>query len=173
MLKRINKFKENGKANKGEYIVQAAPVTVGKNTYAKLANDKWVKKESISGYDTGGYTGDWKSSEGRLAFLHQKELVLNAKDTENMLKMLDISRSMTSVISSVSNKIKDMMYQIDKANYIRNMNSRTQLQDVSNQLEQKVHIEATFPNVSQSHEIEDAFNNLINIAAQRAYRTKR
>lgn len=172
-VKGKNKFKENGKANKGEYIVQAAPVTVGKNTYAKLANDKWVKKESISGYDTGGYTGDWKSSEGRLAFLHQKELVLNAKDTENMLKMLDISRSMTSVISSVSNKIKDMMYQIDKTNYIKNMNSKTQLQDISNQLEQSVHIEATFPNVSQSHEIEDAFNNLINIAAQRAYRTKR
>ena len=89
-----------------------------------------------------------------------------------MLKMLDISRSMTSVISSVSNKIKDMMYQIDKTNYIRNMNSKTQLQDVSNQLEQNVHIEATFPNVSQSHEIEDAFNNLINIAAQRAYKQR-
>ena len=172
-VKGKNKFKKNGKANKGEYIVQAAPVTVDKSTYAELAKDKWVKKGSISGYDTGGYTGDWKSSEGRLAFLHQKELVLNAKDTENMLKMLDISRSMTSVISSVSNKIKDMIYQIDKANYTRNMNSRTQLQDASNQLEQKVHIEATFPNVSQSHEIEDAFNNLINIAAQRAYRTKR
>ena len=172
-VKGKNKFKENGKANKGEYIVQAAPVTVGKNIYAELAKDKWVKKGSISGYDTGGYTGDWKSSEGRLAFLHQKELVLNAKDTENMLKMLDISRSMTSVISSVSNKIKDMIYQIDKANYTRNMNSRTQLQDASNQLEQKVHIEATFPNVSQSHEIEDAFNNLINIAAQRAYRNRR
>jgi hypothetical protein len=38
------------------------------------------------------------------------------------------------------------------------------------ELEQNVHIEATFPNVSQSHEIEDAFNNLINIAAQRAYK---
>ena len=87
--------------------------------------------------------------------------------------MLVISSSITSVISSVSDKIKDMMYQIDKANYIRNMNSRTQLQDVSNQLEQNVHIEATFPNVSQSHEIEDAFNNLINIAAQRAYRSNR
>ena len=172
-VKGKNKFKKNGKTSKGEYIVQAAPVTVGKSTYAKLANDKWVKKESISGYDTGGYTGDWKSSEGRLAFLHQKELVLNAKDTENMLKMLDISRSMTSVMSSVSNKIKDMMYQIDKTNSIKNMNSKTQLQDISNQLEQSVHIEATFPNVSQSHEIEDAFNNLINIAAQRAYRTKR
>ena len=172
-VKGKNKFKKNGKANKGEYIVQAAPVTVGKNIYAELAKDKWVKKESISGYDTGGYTGDWKSSEGRLAFLHQKELVLNAKDTENMLKMLDISRSMTSVMSSVSNKIKDMMYQIDKANYTRNMNSRTQLQDASNQLEQNIHIEATFPNVSQSHEIEDAFNNLINIAAQRAYRNRR
>jgi len=31
-------------------------------------------------YDTGGYTGEW-SNDGRLAFLHQKELVLNAEDT--------------------------------------------------------------------------------------------
>ena len=43
----------------------------------------YIKKSSI-GYDTGGYTGDW-SGEGRLAMLHQKELVLNKKDTANML----------------------------------------------------------------------------------------
>ena len=147
--------------------VKEGPKDYDKLKYYKVkGSDYWIRQNSISGYDTGGYTGDWKSSEGRLAFLHQKELVLNAKDTENMLKMLDISRSMTSVMSSVSNKIKDMIYQIDKANYIRNMNSRTQLQDISNQLEQKVHIEATFPNVSQSHEIEDAFADTTNLNSE-------
>ena len=176
--KKMVAFKKDGKEQRFKVgiktTVKEGPKNYDKLKYYKVkGSDYWIRQNSISGYDTGGYTGDWKSSEGRLAFLHQKELVLNAKDTENMLKMLDISRSMTSVISSVSDKIKDMIYQIDKANYIRNMNSRTQLQDISNQLEQKVHIEATFPNVSQSHEIEDAFNNLINIAAQRAYRTKR
>ena len=43
----------------------------------------------------------------------------------------------------------------------------------SDTLEQDVHIEAHFPNVQNSSEIEDAFNNLVNIASQRAYRTKR
>ena len=170
------------KAKKGEtYVVQTAPVE-GKDgnkknaTFIKLGSKKWVKSTDIkeSSFDTGGYTGDWKTSEGRLAFLHKKELVLNAKDTENMLKMLDISRSMTSVMSSVSNKIKDMMYHIDKANNIKEMsNHKMRESELVGQLEQNVHIEATFPNVSQSHEIETAFNNLINVAAQRAYKTRR
>lgn len=39
-------------------------------------------------------------------------------------------------------------------------------------LEQNVHIEANFPNVTSSHEIEDAINNLNNIASQRIGRRK-
>jgi len=35
-------------------------------------------------------------------------------------------------------------------------------------LEQNVHIDATFPNVNSKQEIEDAFNDLVNLAAQRA-----
>jgi hypothetical protein len=34
------------------------------------------------------------------------------------------------------------------------------------QLEQNVHIEANFPNVTQSNEIEMAFDNLVNKASQ-------
>ena len=37
-------------------------------------------------------------------------------------------------------------------------------------LEQNVHIEANFPNVTNSHEIEDAINNLVNVASQRIRR---
>ena len=42
------------------------------------------------------YTGSWNGPDleenGRLAFLHQKELVLNASDTENFLSAVDMVR---------------------------------------------------------------------------------
>ena len=54
---------------------------------------------NLSMYDTGGYTGNWKSSEGRLAILHQKELVLNEDDTDKMLKTVDIVRNISNVVN--------------------------------------------------------------------------
>ena len=39
-------------------------------------------------------------------------------------------------------------------------------------LEQNVHIDAQFPNVHDSAEIENALNNLINAASQRIYERK-
>jgi hypothetical protein len=39
-------------------------------------------------------------------------------------------------------------------------------------LEQNVHIDADFPNVSDSREIEMAFENLINVASQYAYQNR-
>jgi len=41
------------------------------------------------GYDTGGYTGEW-GPEGKLALLHQKELILNKDDTSNFLSALGL-----------------------------------------------------------------------------------
>jgi hypothetical protein len=49
------------------------------------------------GFDTGGYTGDWGSSK-KLAFLHEKELVLNADDTKNILSAVDMIRSISKTI---------------------------------------------------------------------------
>jgi hypothetical protein len=45
-------------------------------------------------FDTGGYTGEW-GPEGRLAMLHQKEIVLNAHDTENFLAAIGIVRDIS------------------------------------------------------------------------------
>ena len=45
---------------------------------------KLKKGTKYFAFDTGGYTGSW-GPEGRLAMLHQKEIVLNAQDTENLL----------------------------------------------------------------------------------------
>jgi hypothetical protein len=42
-------------------------------------------------FDTGGYTGDWGTT-GRLAVLHEKELVLNKEDTTKILNAVEIAR---------------------------------------------------------------------------------
>lgn len=121
----------------------------------------WVKKSQLKGYDTGGYTGAW-GDEGRLALLHQKELVLNAQDTQNMLSAVDILRDITN---SIGNTMLNRLAQLNAGAKGVLANSE------KDALEQNVHIEATFPNVQNSNEIEEALGNLINIAAQRAYRT--
>jgi hypothetical protein len=59
-------------------------------------------------FDTGGYTGEW-GKEGRLALLHEKELVLNKNDTSNILDAVKISRSVDDKISSM---ITDTNYKL-------------------------------------------------------------
>jgi len=49
----------------------------------------WVKKTDLEGFDTGGYTGSW-GPYGKLAMLHEKELVLNAHDTDNFLNTMEV-----------------------------------------------------------------------------------
>lgn len=129
----------------------------------------WLTQNQISGYDTGGYTGNWGNSNGKLAVLHQKELILNAQDTENMLTAVSIVRDIAGVLDNMQSS---MMSRVMGLSSGFNM-PISDISAASDTLEQDVHIEAHFPNVQNSSEIEDAFNNLVNIASQRAYRTKR
>jgi hypothetical protein len=108
---------------------------------------------------TGGYTGAWNSSGGKIGILHQKELVLNARDTENILGAVEIMRSVTN---SIYNSIFERVAQIQSGFGINHPELENGV------LEQNVHIEANFPNVQKSSEIEEAIKNLSNIAAQRA-----
>ena len=117
----------------------------------------WIKRSQLSGYDTGGYTGEWGNT-GRLALLHQKELVLNAQDTQNILGAVNIMRTITDTLG---NKIFNRLANATAGNPFGE-------NGFDNMLNQNVHIEAQFPNVTNSHEIEDALNNLVNMAAQRA-----
>ena len=116
----------------------------------------WLKLDQLRGYDTGGYTGDWDNS-GRLALLHQKELVLNAKDTENMLNTVAIMRSLAYSLGT------DMLARMAGASAQGYSNGGSG----STPLEQNVHIDAQFPNVRNAAEIEEALNNLVNAASQR------
>lgn len=111
-------------------------------------------------FDTGGYTGNWGSS-GRLAMLHQKELVLNESDTANMLTAVQITRAMLDTIDLNARQASFGLGNL-VASGIRDDKSQT--------LQQEVKITAEFPNVQDHTEIEQAFNNLINQASQYANR---
>lgn len=120
----------------------------------------WANKKAVK-YDTGGYTGDWNSTDGKLAFLHKKELILNAKDTENMLTAINQLRTM-DLSADASNALANL---IDKySSQVRDMVSNN-----NKEIQQKVSIEASFPNATNRTEIEAAFDSLINRASQYAW----
>ena len=120
----------------------------------------WLKGSKTAskwlyGYATGGYTGNWGTSDGKVALLHEKELVLNKKDTANILDSVNIVRDMNNQIN------RNIRY----ASFAQQVAAQIKGQ-LQNELKQNVEIQATFPSVTNSNEIEDAFNNLVNAAAQ-------
>ena len=127
-------------------------------------------KKRISGiqrYATGGYTGDWSNGEGRLALLDQKELVLNAEDTVNMLNAVKIASGMMERIAGLNSSVLDNLV----AN--RGLSNIETGGTVDSSSHQVINIQADFPNANSADEIKQAFNNLINIASQRASGNRR
>lgn len=120
----------------------------------------WIKPEQA--FDTGGYTGKWGSKEGRMAMLHQKEIVLNEKDTANFLKAVDIVRQISQTI--------DLNAISSAGGFARGLHSAGVKPSQGQDLNQQVHITAEFPNATDKNEILQAFDNVINLAAQYANR---
>ena len=138
--------------------IQGNEVLIGRGGVAT----GWVKKTDLDlvGFDTGGYTGEW-GPDGKLGILHEKELILEPGDTENILASVSI--------------LRDLIHSIDVQAVYNSLGKgllspQLSLQSGQETLEQNVHIEATFPNVQNHNEIEEAFNNLINTASQYANR---
>lgn len=134
--------------------------------------DEWRKHlENLKknyGLNTGGYTGLF--DDAKLAFLHQKELVLNQSDTENILAAVQTVRTIgTDLFKSIEksldgNAVAAMALMGQKLNPV----ATTPIQD---SIEQTVHIDKVeFPNVTSRTEIEEAFISLTNDAAQWARR---
>lgn len=111
--------------------------------------------QTPTGFDTGGYTGAW-GSMGKLAILHEKELVLNANDTRNFLQTMNYMRELTNALDARA---------AFASTGLGEMNSLA-VGEHMQQLEQEVYISANFPNVVNHLEIEEAFNNLVNMASQ-------
>lgn len=113
----------------------------------------------IPGYDTGGYTGNWNSSQGKLAMLHEKELVLNKEDTKNILGTVELVRKLSQKIDLNAQTAR---YAFNYHPIINN----SKLTDRELQVNQTVSITAEFPNAQNRTEIEEAFTTLINQASQ-------
>ena len=133
---------------------------VGRIYDAASGSTVQLETPAYSSFDTGGYTGEWGDS-GKLAMLHEKELILNKQDTENFLNALNISRDLINSMIEMNARASSMGF--------GNL-APTSFQENSQTLEQQVTITAEFPNATNHDEIEEAFNNLINTASQYANR---
>lgn len=128
-------------------------------------NSSW---NDLFKFDTGGYTGDWKSKQGKLAVLHEKELVLNKEDTKNMLNIVNEVREITAQKAfNLTNELSTLIEKVinERSNSVQGITTSQDNQSI----EQKVSIQASFPGVKQAYEIEKALNNLVNVASQKAY----
>jgi len=139
----------------------ASFVPGGKYTVYEISGDQvrigkggkttgWIDKSDIVGFNTGGYTGAW-GRMGKLAMLHEKELVLNQADTANFLASMDI----------LHNIIKMIDVQATSAQLGGILSSPGFGGSNPVNFEQVVHINANFPNATSSSEIEEALNNLV------------
>ena len=182
---------------------------------ASLKNYKVDDLVGINQFKTGGYTGTWARSsgpasfggkvsastgawsgsgmadfnDGKLAILHQKELVLNKEDTKNMLEAIKILRSngvgsigeaaknvitaMGQLQSSVDTRLLTIINYLQQG--ISNSSFANQLGGIrsynsgrSSGIVQNITIEAEFPNADSVDTIKQAFEQIALIASQKA-----
>ncbi|MDD2495101.1 MAG: hypothetical protein PHE29_07915, partial [Tissierellia bacterium] len=150
---------ENAITSAFERAVKSAKSIIGDLVeYINLQNfsvDVGVKGNNLEGiqqFDTGGYTGNF--SGGKLAVLHEKELVLNKLQTKDF----------STLLSNMPNLIKG----IDVINnLVRNIGSIS-IPATKESGDQVFHIDKLeFPNVHDSKDIEDAILNLPRIVKQK------
>ena len=138
----------------------------GVGTTREYILNKWAREHGYSTFKTGGYTGSWDSQSGRLAVLHQKELVLNASDTKNMLDAVkavrDIASLNESIGETIANSISRLIMKTVMGDNTINTNNVTNSDNTNNTF----HITAEFPNANDVQTIRDAILSLPNIASQ-------
>lgn len=121
----------------------------------------------VEKFATGGYTGDW-GSDGRLAVLHQKELVLNQEDTKNMLAAVQSIRELApSVIAEMRARISGTAAASQSLFGSRYSGMRSAFDRKATELAQSVQISADFPGVRDAIEIKEALESLVQTSAQR------
>ena len=163
----IGAIAADGSGNRVEYEEGETPMEALARAFWTAVNNLGVDSKILSteGYDTGGYTGAW-GRDGRLALLHEKELVLNADDTRNILNSV-------AFVRDLGVRLNDSMMSalLELASSRPSLSTLDTLQEQLT-LEQNVHITAEFPNVDSQAEIEAAFEELINLATQKALENK-
>lgn len=97
----------------------------------------------------------------------EPEMVLNADDTQNILSALDILDNIASSLQS--NTLATLSSRIGSLGNLVIPSTNTE----ESEYEQNVYITANFEGKTEADQIQQALNNLVNIASQRAYRTNK
>lgn len=158
---RKSRLNEKGISQVQTYINQHGP---NGDIYRKWRG-RDLKGYYYGAFEKGGYTGNWQGAEGRPFLLHPEEMVLNKSDTENILKTVDLTKRIVEAMSNgaLMNIAKSLV----------SVSGSPMLGGNPGDFVQQVHIEANFPNATKATEIENALNNLMNIASQRTNRNNR
>ena len=119
----------------------------------------YYRQFGIDAFATGGYTGSWDGGDGKLAILDSKELVLNAKDTENMLAAVNLVREV--VRSMQGTTLSSGLSSLNGA-----------FSSAASTVDQNVTITANFPNATSESEIKSAILGLVDQSVQYSARTK-
>ena len=127
-----------------------------------------MKTIDVVSYLSGGladYTGPAWLDGSKSA----PELVLNSRDTANLLSAVDIVRAIDEeTLRQISSMMKYSA--ISAVMGVGNGLSAGGVNPFAQTLDQNVHIEADFPNVTDKNEIIEAFDDLVNLASQYANR---
>ena len=154
---------KNGSSN--EYWSDADKKDITQNK-----DEKWLQDQidKTKGAASGAYTGDWGPNQGlgidngKIIKVHPKELILNQKDTSNILRAVDIVRNMNDWVD----KQVQSMINYGQAKLGNLIDKATPPVYETQPIKQEVTIQADFPGVTDHYEIEEALSNLSNNAAQ-------
>jgi len=152
------------------YIVTTEGMGRGVELYRGTESqvDDWIKRSGYGNkwsFGTGGYTGSWGDS-GKLAVLHEKELVLNKADTENFLSGISMIRGLVSDTGSIERAVlkaaASMAYNLGNIS----VGSVPGISNTNNSTDNVFNITAEFPNANNVDDIRQAILTLPNIASQ-------
>ena len=163
---KMNTNTNTSKNNSGAYSMSNHAVPLKTNTTASKDAISLINNSTkrLSSFATGGYTGDW-GDNGRIGILHEKELILNEEDTQNILSAVRVTRTLNSILESFKFDSSDF----DIANLLRG----GFMKPTESNTEQHIVINADFPSVKNTYEIEAAFDNLVNRASQFAFNNRK
>ena len=143
-------------------------ISQARKRYLEKARDQdlshgYIEDENgdiIERFKSGGYTGEWNGENGKLAILHKKEMVLNADDTENLLKTMKISNMLMDMAKAAY--LNDLA-NVQKTNYNYSAGASSESTNTGTTF----YIDRLeFPNANSVNEIKMAIMSLPNVASQ-------
>lgn len=157
-------YREGYGTIRGETYTEFLPVK-RENMVENLVEEKahgyyYDKDKKLVEFASGGYTGSWNGDNGKLAVLHKKELILNADDTERMLKMAELSYEIMKSTLNAKQLMLDSLA-VQRFNYSAGASSESTNTGTTFYIDR-----LEFPNANSVNEIKMAIMSLPNVASQ-------